>query len=499
MAIEEKCALPALQFLHNEEEPQSEGPPRLFHFDPGRRRLLPRRTQQADQSLGEQTEGSSLGDDSNAQEAEVEDEFCGSRLHAFTLEFDDHELEANFLSDLARRSKRWVGLMVAAAGAAHALHSCYQFWAHRGGSEPALAAALYFLQYLQLRLNRQFVVNNFQEMLFLWAILQVSCKLTLVTLADAEYVESAALSVFVTFVVSRMRFLHFAMFNLYTFACFSFCDRFSASRHLAVVCTGILWLSYAIERMQRKDFVQASTAWVECQRTDMLLQNILPVPIIQRLKHDGARHGIAQSYEGATVFFADVVSFTTMSAQITPATLVDLLNRMFQDVDALAEQNGIEKIKTIGDCYMAASGLPVANPLHAQAMARFGLQMLDYIDSGVLRNPATGQKIQVRCGIHSGPCVAGVIGQNKFYYDVWGDAVNTASRMESHGEPLKLHCSGDTYELLKQDFICEARPKMYVKGKGEMQTYFVKEERDTSFGKTFAPKELLQMLSSDAL
>lgn len=185
----------------------------------------------------------------------------------------------------------------------------------------------------------------------------------------------------------------------------------------------------------------------------------------------------AHAYDEVTVLFADVVSFTTMSAMIDPPTLVALLNQMFTAFDEIAIQNGVEKIKTIGDCYMAATGVPLNMRQHAKAMARFGLQMLAKVKEGTFVNPKTGEPIQVRVGMHSGPCVAGVIGHKKFAYDIWGDAVNTASRMESHGKPMHLHCSAATRALISDDFNCEAREVMKVKGKGEMQTYFVESEK----------------------
>lgn len=486
----------ALRFLCGEEDSVLEDAAHLLRFDNGFRHLLPRgQSTAADAStlsLSGTTAQETTIDDLAEEDASAADwDFCGQKLHAFTLEFEDKSLEARFLRDLARRSKRWVSHMLTAASVLQTLYSLNMMIAHGDCLVSAISTALYIMQYLQLSFDRAFVLNNFQEVLFLGALMQVSITLTLSDRLLGQYESIAALAIFVTFIVYRLRFLYFTLFCLYTLAgSFIGSGLQEISRLLFLACAGLLFLSYSIERMQRKDFVQASTAWSECQRTDLLLQNILPLSIIKQLKHDGGRCGIAQSYDQATVLFADVVSFTTMSSQITPSTLVALLNRMFQGLDAIAEKNGVEKIKTIGDCYMAASGLPVVNPLHAQAMARFGLQMLEFISAGTLRNPATGQMIQVRIGIHSGPCVAGVIGHQKFFYDVWGDAVNTASRMESHGEAMKLHCSSDTFGLIKQDFICEARPAMYVKGKGEMQTYFVQGERQDNQQKCFVSEAL---------
>lgn len=238
-------------------------------------------------------------------------------------------------------------------------------------------------------------------------------------------------------------------------------------------------LSYTLEVLQRKDFILASMVFKEHNRSEALLHNILPNSIVEKLKKKGISDIAsyeACAYDEVTVLFADVVSFTTMSAMIDPTDLVALLNQMFTAFDEIAVANGVEKIKTIGDCYMAATGVPIAMKLHAKAMARFGLQMLQKVADGSLINPNSGEPIQVRVGMHSGACVAGVIGHKKFAYDIWGDAVNTASRMESHGKPMHLHCSAATRSLIHDDFQCEPREVMKVKGKGDMQTYFVTEE-----------------------
>jgi class 3 adenylate cyclase len=168
------------------------------------------------------------------------------------------------------------------------------------------------------------------------------------------------------------------------------------------------------------------------------------------------------------------VGFTTMSAHTTPDALVALLNDLFTRFDSLATQHGVEKIKTIGDCYMAVSGVPVSRPDHAQAMAAMALGMLAELESF---NKARGSTLRIRIGINSGPVVAGVIGKSKFIYDLWGDAVNTASRMESHGDPGSIHMTEVTASQLESAFVVEDRGVIHVKGKGDMRTFFLRSRK----------------------
>ena len=207
----------------------------------------------------------------------------------------------------------------------------------------------------------------------------------------------------------------------------------------------------------------------ERERAERLLLNILPASIAKRL---GQNHDtIADSFEEATVLFADIVNFTNLSSQISPTEIVSLLNEIFSRFDRLLEQYGLEKIKTIGDSYMVVGGLPLIRPDHAEAVAGFALDMQQQIQEF---NAERGQAFSMRIGINTGPVVAGVIGLKKFIYDLWGDTVNTASRMESHGIPGAIQVSSATYERLKDKYLFEERGTIDVKGKGEMNTYLLK-------------------------
>ena len=206
----------------------------------------------------------------------------------------------------------------------------------------------------------------------------------------------------------------------------------------------------------------------EKARSEKLLLNILPKSIADRLKLGETT--IADSFNDVTVLFGDLAGFTRLSTQVPPDEIVSLLNRIFTAFDDLAEKYGLEKIKTIGDCYMAAAGLPVKREDHAVATANMALDMLQIITDSNYGN----LQMTLRIGINSGPVVAGIIGNKKFIYDLWGDAVNTANRMESHGLPNQIQVSEATYELLKGKFLLEPRGEIDVSGKGIMKTFWLK-------------------------
>lgn len=211
---------------------------------------------------------------------------------------------------------------------------------------------------------------------------------------------------------------------------------------------------------------------IEQQKSERLLMNVLPKAIADQLKK--GQGIIAENFSDVSVLFADIVGFTELSASISPIELVYLLNNIFSLFDDLAEQHQLEKIKTIGDAYMVVAGLPVPRPNHAQAIAEMALAM----QAGLAQFRADNQlNISIRIGINSGPVVAGIIGTKKFIYDLWGDTVNTASRMESHGIPDRIQTTEDTYELIKNQFILEKRGTIQVKGKGELNTYWLTDRK----------------------
>ena len=209
---------------------------------------------------------------------------------------------------------------------------------------------------------------------------------------------------------------------------------------------------------------------VETERSERLLRNVLPEAIAHQLKDGRRDHPLAERFDEATVVFADLVGFTPMSRAMSPDALVALLDTIFSRFDHLAAIHGLEKIKTIGDAYMAAAGVPERRPDHVAAAARMALAMRD---SWAAFRAERGLELDLRIGLHTGPLIAGVIGQTKFAYDLWGDTVNLASRMESHGEPSRIHVTEEVYLALRDAFHFESRGLVDVKGRGPLTTHFL--------------------------
>jgi adenylate cyclase len=204
----------------------------------------------------------------------------------------------------------------------------------------------------------------------------------------------------------------------------------------------------------------------EKEKTDQLLLNILPGVVAERFKND--QSFLAEGYQSVSVLFADIVGFTNFSEKAAPDDLVKFLNDVFSKFDILSEEFGLEKIKTIGDSYMVAGGVPTPSNNHLPRICKMALKMQEAIQP--LKTPS-GQPVQIRIGISTGPVTAGVIGVKKFTYDLWGDTVNTASRMESHAEVGSIQVTNEVYLLIKNVFECKERGVIQVKGKGAMMTY----------------------------
>jgi len=233
---------------------------------------------------------------------------------------------------------------------------------------------------------------------------------------------------------------------------------------LGVCTTAYVLLQYFVRARERA----LAELGVEREKSERLLLNVLPASVADRLKE--SEEVIADGFDSASVLFADLVGFTPLAQTLPPAETVALLDRVFAGWDALAERHGVEKIKTIGDAYMVAGGIPAPRSDHAEAIADLALEM------GAEAERCAGESrvpLQVRVGIDTGPVVAGVIGRAKFSYDLWGDTVNTASRMESHGVPGEIQVTERAYERLRGRYELRRRGTIEVKGKGAMTTYLL--------------------------
>jgi adenylate cyclase len=232
------------------------------------------------------------------------------------------------------------------------------------------------------------------------------------------------------------------------------------------IVVGVALLFIAVNYASRQIARAEAVAEREYERSENLLLELLPPAIAERLKN--LEPVIADKYEAASVLFADMAGFTARAGDLSPEELVRFLNQVFSEFDGLVEKHGLEKIKTTGDAYMVVSGVPKPRSDHAEALADFALDMRDI---AAAPHDPQGRPVRIRIGIASGPVVAGVIGTTKLFYDVWGDAVNVASRMEETDEAGMIQVSQETYELLRGKFVLERRGLVEVKGKGRMVTW----------------------------
>ncbi|MEW6160108.1 MAG: adenylate/guanylate cyclase domain-containing protein [Verrucomicrobiota bacterium] len=222
------------------------------------------------------------------------------------------------------------------------------------------------------------------------------------------------------------------------------------------------------KRLRDQEQVYLKRIQEEQEKSERLLLNVLPKPIAERLKQ--GESGIVDNFSEVTVLFADLVGFTALSIHISATEMVQLLDEVFSAFDLLAARHGLEKIKTIGDAYMAVSGMPTPRTDHAQGAADLALDMMKEVEEF---NRGYRTSLRMRIGLNSGPVTAGIIGRNKFIYDLWGDTVNVASRMESHGHPGQIQVTEMTYHLLEKQFHFQKRGSIDVKGKGEMTVYWL--------------------------
>lgn len=282
--------------------------------------------------------------------------------------------------------------------------------------------------------------------------------------------------------LSRLRFWYAIIANLLIMAGYEFAS--IAMKHLLDTETGIviftmhnfffvggniigMFASYALERYTRRDFIQKYTIQAQRDQADKLLYNVLPERIAEQLKH--GTETIAEEFSSATVLFADIVNCTPISARYAPHEVVDMLDELFSNFDELVDKYAVEKIQVAGDGYMAAAGVPTPRPDHATVLAQLALDMLDCVKHEKFLDGK--HPIEIRIGLNSGSLLGGVIGRKKYFYALWGDTVNTASRMESHGFRGKIQITRATYELVKDEFECEYVGVIPVKGKGEMDVW----------------------------
>jgi adenylate cyclase len=410
----------------------------------------------------------------------------GARLDYVTLRFlDDPESEQDFLDDYYRKSINQMRIAIVLAIVLTAAFGLRDAWV-----TPEVTSRLWFVRYAVMCpfflavLLFSFTPSARRFMQPGIALGMLVCGLGIIAMIviappPGNYLFYAGLLLIPMFPPTiRVRFVYSAAVSLmiivaYEIAAIRFTDTslpFLINNNFFLLTSAAIGMitNYMLELFSRRNFIQRIQLEKERDRSERLLLNILPVSIAERLKQ--RQETIADGFAEASVLFADIAGFTGLAASRSPREVVDLLNEIFSEFDHLAEKHGVEKIKTIGDAYMAVAGLPVHTPDHATAVVELALDMQD----AVARRSASGHApVSLRIGINTGPVVAGVIGMKKFIYDVWGDTVNTASRMESHGVEGGIHATEETCRRLTDAYLRKERGTVKIKGKGEMRTYLI--------------------------
>jgi class 3 adenylate cyclase len=409
-----------------------------------------------------------------------------ARMNRLTLRFADAELEKTFAEEQARKSLRPIRIALVFAGTL-----TLAFWPAFNHLAPSLQEELPgIMAKIIVTLGLCYALTHTQVFLrrHQWLMLTLACVMSFGLIStvtryppqmlDASGFFMMAIHLFSIYGVFRLRFPAAVAGGWFTIAMYlvllralGFLPESSVFRHAGALLTANLWgmlICYQMDLAIRRAFLAVRDVAVEHERSEQLLLNILPVELAQELSATGSAR--PARHESVTILFTDFSGFTQTVSSMPAERMVAELNEIFAAFDDITDACGVEKIKTIGDAYMAAAGLPKPCTDHAQRCIRAGLSMIDYLEK---RNRTATFKWSLRVGVHSGPVVAGVVGKRKYAYDIWGDTVNIASRMESSGEIGRVNISAYTCDLVRAEFICEYRGKVDAKGKGQIDMYFV--------------------------
>lgn len=409
-----------------------------------------------------------------------------SQMHRLTLRFADVALERAFAEDQAEKSLRpiRIALVCAAVATAAAWPAIMQLAPAIEDQLPRISAMVLAMLGTCYALTHTWVFQRHHQPV----MLALACVMSVGVVTTARYYPPQLLEasgffmmvmhLFSIYGVFRLRFpaavlggwIGMAMYLAFVRA-LDLVPESALFRHAEALAAANLWgmlICYQMDLALRRAFMAVRDVAVEHQRSERLLLNILPADLAKELSDTGVAR--SARHDSTTILFTDFSGFTQVASAMPADRMVAELNEIFGAFDDICDELGIEKIKTIGDAYMAAAGLPKPCADHAQRCVRVGLRMLAYLEH---RNQSAAFKWSLRVGVHSGPVVTGVVGKRKYAFDVWGDTVNIASRMESAGEAGRVNVSAYTYDLIRAEFDCEYRGKLDAKGKGQIDMYFV--------------------------